>query len=502
MKHFTVRQTMVQRMRDFHTWGGLFFGWVLFIVFFTGTLAVFEPEISYWMNPEVRVQNVAASESLAAAEKALRKNAADADVWFVILPQGRSSMLDISWKKNGQTFDRYINPTTGDVIKGRGTDGGEFFSHFHYELHHKHAGTWLVNIAGLVMMGALISGIMIRRNVIKDFFCLRWRKNWLNVHMMTGVLTLPFVVLITYSGLVMTFKDIMPVSLNTFYKTPNGYWNEFLDGVERPKSQEKVQIYPLAALVPAAEEELGAGDIGFVQVQQPDKRNALINFMRRVDDRMLAITDRATFDGVTGEWLVSKTKWDTQATIMRSFVGLHIGKFGGYPMAWGYFIFGLIGCVMIATGLIFFTIKRRFKYEQEWGNNRDFFRAAEAINIAVITGCIIASISYLWANRLLPLALKDRADAEVMVFFFIWLLMCIHAFWRPKEKAWVEQLKLAAGFCVCLPLLNALTTSVGLPKTLLSGDWITAGVDLTSAMLGLILWVIAWMLEKRWGNTI
>lgn len=488
-------------MRDFHTWGGLFFGWVLFIVFFTGTLAVFEPEISYWMNPEVRVHKVAASESLAAAEKALRKNATDADVWFVILPQGRSSMLEISWKKNGQTFDRYIDPTTGDVIQGRGTDGGEFFSHFHYELHHEHAGTWLVSIAGLGMLGALISGIMIRRNVIKDFFCLRWRKNWLSVHMMTGVLALPFVVLITYSGLVMTFKEIMPVSLQTFYKSPMGFWNEFLDGVERPKSQEKVQIYPLTALLPAAEKEIGAGDIGFVQIQQPDKRNALINFMRRVDDRMLAITDRASFDGVTGEWLVSKTKWDTQATIVRSLVGLHIGKFGGYPMAWGYFVFGLIGSGMIATGLIFFTVKRRGKYEQAWGSKRDFFRTAEAVNVGVITGCIIASISYLWANRLLPLTLKERADAEVMAFFFIWLLMFIHAFWRPKEKAWVEQLKLAAGLCICLPMLNILTTSVGLPKTLVRGDWMTAGVDITAATLGLILWAIAWRLEKRWGKT-
>jgi hypothetical protein len=319
--------------------------------------------------------------------------------------------------------------------------------------------------------------------------------------MMTGILTLPFVVLITYSGLVMTFKDIMPVSLNTFYKTSNGYWNEFLDGVERPKSQEKVQIYPLTALLPSAEKELGVGNIGFVQIQQPDKRSALINFMRRVDDRMLAITDRASFDGVTGEWLISKTKWDTQATIVRSLVGLHIGKFGGYPMAWGYFTLGLIGCVMIATGLVFFTVKRRSKYEQEWGNKRDFFRAVEAINVAVTTGCIIASISYLWANRLLPLSLKERADAEVIAFFFIWLLMFIHAFWRTKEKAWVEQLKLAAGLCACLPLLNEMTTSVGLPKTLLCGDWMTAGVDLTSATLGVALWAVAWMLEKRWGNT-
>jgi hypothetical protein len=35
-----------------HTWCGLWFSWLLFAVFLTGTLAVFEEPISHWMTPE------------------------------------------------------------------------------------------------------------------------------------------------------------------------------------------------------------------------------------------------------------------------------------------------------------------------------------------------------------------------------------------------------------------------------------------------------------------
>lgn len=490
---------MLQGMKMFHTWGGLCLGWVLFIVFFTGTIAVFEPEISAWMRPEVRVQQRAATAvAVAAAEKALRQLASDADVWFVALPQGRISNVEVSWKKGKQDFHQFIDPSTGAVIKARDTEGGEFFALFHYELSRGHTGTWLVSIAGLAMLAALISGIVIRRSVIKDFFFLRWRRSWLSVHTMTGILTLPFVVMITYSGLVMTFMDIMPVSMHTFYSGQNKFWVDLLQVVERPMSREKVQTHALADLVPAAERELGDGNIWCIQVPNPDSRSTVINFMRRVDDRLLAIADRVTFDGVSGEWLVSQTKWGTQATLVRSLVGLHIVKFGGYPMAWLYFILGMISSIMIGTGLVFFTIKRRARYAKEWGTERDLFRVAESLNIGVIAGLITASLGFLWVNRLLPVALKGRAEAEIGAFFFCWLCLFIHAFLQPKEKAWSQQLYLAAGLALGLPLVNALMTSVGLSKTIVSGDWVTAGVDITVFVFGLLLWTVAKSLEKHW----
>jgi uncharacterized iron-regulated membrane protein len=36
-------------MSELHTWGGLIFGWLLFGIFLTGTLSIFQPELTHCM---------------------------------------------------------------------------------------------------------------------------------------------------------------------------------------------------------------------------------------------------------------------------------------------------------------------------------------------------------------------------------------------------------------------------------------------------------------------
>ena len=47
-----------------HTWVGLWFSWLLFTVFLTGSLAVFSEPITHWMTPEHH-----AAEALAAQQE-------------------------------------------------------------------------------------------------------------------------------------------------------------------------------------------------------------------------------------------------------------------------------------------------------------------------------------------------------------------------------------------------------------------------------------------------
>ena len=45
--------SLTQSMSELHTWAGLVLGWVLFAIFLTGTLAVFDKELNWWMQPEL-----------------------------------------------------------------------------------------------------------------------------------------------------------------------------------------------------------------------------------------------------------------------------------------------------------------------------------------------------------------------------------------------------------------------------------------------------------------
>ncbi|MBP2636023.1 MAG: hypothetical protein H6Q72_1930 [Firmicutes bacterium] len=479
-----TNKVFIRSMRELHTWGGLVFGWLLFAIFLTGTLAIFEPELTYWMKPELRVSETTPIQSLTAADKKLRLFAPQAESWLIRLPQDRSPILEIVWQKDRKSHERYLDPQTDKVLKARQSEGGHFFAEFHTDLSSGKAGMWLVGLSSVVMLAAIVSGIVIHKQVFADFFRLRWRRNWFGAHTLGGVLTLPFVLMITYTGMILTYYFLMPLAPQLLYKNPSGIWADAFQFQDLIRANTPATLVPLEQLLPLAEEQLGKNNVMFVQVKNPGDRQATVTFIRRINDRIAAVGDRATFDGVTGQLLSTHTNWNPYVYAFRFLAGLHVAKFGGYTISWLYFAAGLVSCAMIAAGLILFTVKRRSRYAgaslaAEYG-----YRAIEALNITIVTGLITACAAYLWANRLLPVSLKGRAEAEITVFFCVWLCMLLHAFWRPPLQAWTEQLRIAAVLCTGLPFINALTTSIGLQNTVRSGDWMSAGVDLTAALLG------------------
>ena len=63
-----MKQTLTQSMAWLHTWGGLIVGWLLFVIFLTGSLAVFDQEIDNWMQPELPAHHLTDEQ---AAQRAL-----------------------------------------------------------------------------------------------------------------------------------------------------------------------------------------------------------------------------------------------------------------------------------------------------------------------------------------------------------------------------------------------------------------------------------------------
>jgi uncharacterized iron-regulated membrane protein len=59
-----------------HGWMGLLAGWILFAMFLTGTASYFRPEITHWMQPELRPQLVAPEDAAAAAVRYLQAHRA------------------------------------------------------------------------------------------------------------------------------------------------------------------------------------------------------------------------------------------------------------------------------------------------------------------------------------------------------------------------------------------------------------------------------------------
>jgi uncharacterized iron-regulated membrane protein len=490
------KQSFTQSMAWLHTWGGLLLGWALFAIFLTGTLAVFDKEIDGWMRPEVPAYTGGQEDALQRALGYLQARHADASSWNINLPTKRSSNLSVSTGEQRRGGGQLLDPVTGEPISARETAGGGFFFRFHFTLNMpRNIGIWVVGLAAMAMLVALISGIVIHKKIFKDFFTFRpgkGQRSWLDAHNASGVLLMPFHLMITYTGLVIFFLLYMPAAVDTLYGGDRQAASRDLRGGAVEQRSERAPLdgrgqrpdagmgrmraghsdvpahsmaaVPLAPLGPIlAQAEAAMGPVGGLSIQNPGRTDARIDVRPVLGNRIELTKGRSmSFDGVSGVVLRMPDESRPSLLTQRVMAGLHFAQFGGYPMRWLYFLCGMVSCAMIATGLVHFCIKRRRKYAEQSVPSRRFHRLVESLNLAVVVGLSLACIGLLWANRLLPVQLPQRGEWEVRVFFLIWLIALAHALWRPTLLGWAEQLALLALLCVTLPLMNMMTAG-GVP---------------------------------------
>lgn len=206
------------------------------------------------------------------------------------------------------------------------------------------------------------------------------------------------------------------------------------------------------------------------------------------------------FNADTGEALDNVPRAGASATLTSNvLLDLHEGLFADIWGRWLYFTAGLLGCAMIATGLVLWTVKRRRHHLGSGLESLEDFgvRLVETLNVATIAGLPLAVAAYFWANRLLPVEMADRAAWEFHSLFAVWLGTLFYALARPLARAWIE---LFWGCCLAyalVPVVNALTTDRHLGQSLFAGDWVFAGFDLTMLALAALFAVMAVKVRRR-----
>ena len=232
-------------------------------------------------------------------------------------------------------------------------------------------------------------------------------------------------------------------------------------------------------------------------MNNPSDVNASVNVFRAGSDSVVHdFGSTVSFNGNTGELLRVSGEQSLPAVIGGSFYGLHMGHFAGPLLRWLYFICGLAGTAMIGTGLVIWLGKRQLKHAKSAVMPFEL-RLVEVLNIASMSGLMIAIAAFFWANRLLPVSFAERSDWEVQTFFIAWGLSLVHAMLRRGRQGWIEQLSVGALLFIAIPLLNALTTSHHLGVSVMAGDWAMAGFDLTCLASGVFLAWAAWKMQRR-----
>jgi hypothetical protein len=412
----------------------------------------------------------------------------------------------------------------------RDTGGGNALYVMHYALHYlpDNVALYLVIFCTLFMLVAIITGIIIHKKIFKDFFTFRKgqkQRSWLDMHNIFAVFTLPFQLMITYSGLlffigsIFPLLQISPIAVVGF-EIPNMLESQGDTTKMSPKNKElfelvtkeifnnaqpnkasgiSVPTVPLNTLLAKLKMRQPNQGVDYITVENFNDENAEISIYMNVDNRINNTTERFTYQGVSGELISSPNNKVFSATqLNNTILNLHEGNFAPIVLRWFYFFTGLMGAAMIATGSILWVTKRRLKNEKKYSASKGF-QLVELLNVSTIVGLLIAVAAYFWANRLLPIELVERHEWEVNVMFITWGITFIYPMLRPLKRAWFELLYIAAVAYLLLPLINLFTTNRHLGNSIVQGDWVNASFDLTMIVFGLVFVLAAKRAKQKQG---
>ncbi|AVS91735.1 PepSY domain-containing protein [Paracidovorax avenae] len=519
------REGFRQAMSWVHTWAGLVLGWLLFAIFATGTLSFFKSEFNLWMRPEMHGLAAPSPDVADRAQAALHRHAPGVTQWIMRLPDERLPAVTVLWRDSakGRFQTLLMDPATGESIGTRDTMGGEFFYRFHFELRTANQsrwaleGRWIVGVATLLMFIALLTGVVTHRRIFKDFFTFRPTKGgqraWLDAHNVSGVLALPFYLVITFSGLMIFHTLYMPAGIAAAYATPKGtdsqaYFAE-MQGDEpgarsarraRGAAEAAAPLPPLdlATMVAGAHRTWGDARIGNISARR-DADGTVVEVTRHDGDRLQYGPARLRFDGATARQLALIDPQTPAIKTYRVLYGLHLARFAGPGMRWALFGFGVLGSLMIASGLVLWSVKRRAQSQRRSADAGLPFgeRLVASLNVGLMGGLPLAVAAFLAANRLLPVSTPARADAELAWFFGTWGLGLAIGVLRPDRRGWALLLGAAGVLFAALPAINAATTSAHLGVTLPAGEWAWAGMDLSFLAAGLVFCALARHLLHR-----
>ena len=532
-----------QSMSWLHTWASLILGWLLYAIFLTGTLSFFQNEITVWMKPELH-QSVPQASQIQQTKVALdylQQHHPHAGSWSIQLPNSRQNTTQLTIREQGEDPRARrggkritLDSATGQVLEARDTRGGSFLYRFHFELYGlpRLWARWLVGVATLLMLVAIISGVITHKKIFKDFFTFRsgkGQRSWLDAHNATAVLALPFHIMITFSGLLLLMFMLMPWGIEQIYENRGQFLQEQNRAMQqggkvenknqatnqrqganensaehgnlqtrgngesrRQREKPKAHPAPLADLTPILENaqlQWKSNPIGSINIIAPNTNQAQIE-LRALHGESVAhrnVYQTLNFDGVTGQKIIDENDRLNNPSIPMGIYNvvttLHEARGVDLALRWLLFLSGIVGTLMVATGLILWCVKRA-PQQQKQGYKSFGYRLVEVTNIAAIIGLPIACATYFHANRFIPSHLENRLDWEIRSFFIVWLLTLIYAMFRTHRQAWLELLALATVAFTLLPVVNAITGGHALWNSIANDQWMIASFDLA-------MWVLA-----------
>lgn len=502
-----------------HTISGIFIAALLYVIFFAGSFSFFKDDISAWQKGKSAVaRKVKPEYNYLLDSLSKHYNLRGRNFDFYIQRQGNGTYVNLSTSQDS-TISK-PKPKTEGKRRGRGRrddgdsayflynftdkkpgsyaegyDMGEFLYRLHFLAQLNQIpinigtpfGYLLAGIVAFLFLFALITGLLLHWDKIKsNFFVFRpwskWKTVWTDMHTALGVIGFPFQLLFAVTGviLIVNFVLLAPFSdlvyegdLDKLYEDLQYNRTTKVDYTYKPMQAS----FDMDALVGKWQNEWKNSKLSGIYIRNYGDESMQVIIEAKPDPKEnFAGSGYVKIDVGTGKTLELKSPDKDVSYIdqVKSLVyHLHFGDFGGKPLRIIFFVLGLMGCVVIISGIMIWLVardkvstlayKRRFNF---WASNVFLASCLSMLPVTAFTFIMLKTLSHV--------------DQSVIynVYFYSWLALGVYFIIRKDLPLMNRQtLLLSAALCLGVPVANGVATGLWMWNTFQQGAFDIFFVD-------------------------
>lgn len=505
------------RIYDLHSWSGIALGLLVFIVAFSGCLALFHNELQTWEDPAKRLplSNTPAPIHNTLVDW-LGSHKADGEqvsfVGFNYPTAQKPYYLASAYIQMPEGGQRNVvarwGAESGALIEGKSSGLSHWLYDFHRELMWPRAlggaavGRALVGAVGIILFISIISGILIHKKIIRELFTLRLQRQirlkWQDAHKIIGTWGLPFFLMVAFTGAYLGIMTILtPIMGVVVMQGETAKLTEVIGSGQIEASGNPAHMYSVDAAYQHRHPDGGQSPQS-IFIHNWGDENAIYQMAYAADKEILTL-ELLPLSGVDAR-LVPGNRFDEPNVVNRVFGAiepLHYASYGGAALKLVYLVLGLLLCVITALGNVMW-LERRY-HGSEGQRSEGFYRRLGQLSIGVCYGIVVASLSLFYLDKLYPGAESSRLLSTGLCYFLVWLAVIVFAF--CKRDAYHSNrylLRAIAVMLLGLPLLNGLTTGDFFWQHLHAQSHSTfAWVDLAFLGFALIALIVSVSLPKQ-----
>ena len=534
-----------------HTISGIIICAILYVIFFAGSFAFFRNEIAAWQNNTSYKTYREDHQNFDRLLDSLngQTNLHGRDITFYMHREETAAYVGLSAsndsilnkenlakvtpeqkmaKKNSRrrggdddsknfTYN-FANKKPGDYMQNY--DMGEFLFRLHFLAQLNQVpirvgiapfGYLIAGITAFIFLFALITGLLLHWDkIVSNFFVFRpfskWKTVWTDMHTALGVIGFPFQFIFAVTGTFLIINSVLALPLSKL----------LYDGDQQKMYQEMgvsadtnfpYTYKPLKANVKIAPL------LDLAKYKWPEADFQRITIKNYADSNMHVVMELTPHfsKSFAGSGLLSVRAVDNKVVAEKSPLSdatyadgvrsllyrLHYGDYGGYPLKMVYFILGVMGCLVIISGILIWLVAR--DKNNVIPRKRKFnFWAANIFTSICLTMLPVTALTFI-AIKLSPAV---NQDFIFRVYFYSWLVFSIYYIVRKSiRRTNRETLLVGSILAFFIPLVNGFMTGNWIWDTFRNGQRDIFIVDFLWLMIG-IIGVFAYNKTKKFFATI